>query len=555
MPRLLVSVPALLCLALAVPSSLAMESKLVAVLPISAPSSFDPTDLTTLDETIRGEAAKVLTRAGYIVLTNDVQLRVLEENGLSAEEIMAACEQSCPLAIAKDLKARLFVTSQVVRASDGTVILFVRLYNGATGALLSGTSPIEGADLRSVRRAFSSEAERFFTGAVVLAGSELQFGSVDVRVPTVKVDASGGMRQINIHAEKLLDAAVEAEKDEKGAPETKARAWCELAEYEDRNPYQDSAQRACVSWTEYTTQLRRAEAGMTEDYRTLSEYLQLKHKGREQRLAALDAFLAAYQKLDTYPMVKAVGQTREAMTRGEVRPLPAYFSAADSDGDGFEDRADRCPFERAKWDSRDGCGENLGDRTGAAAGAVWDGLGWFFGGIGGLFVGAAQGVGAAITYQGWRWFHLEDRSGWVLEASVQPSLVSPTGWYGAYGFHMKGKLPFGFSFGSGAGQRPGDGAPSGAFNVYPFLHLLALWPDAEVSLLDLGVGLRGTLYMSPGADESLQGSIGAVVFNEIKLARRTALRLQYEHPLDLGGNAGAGGGLPWAASVRLIFTK
>jgi hypothetical protein len=61
---------------------------------------------------------------------------------------------------------KLFVAGSVRRLEDETVSVFIRLFDGESGALLSSTSELTGARLRDAREAFARVSEVFFTRAI-----------------------------------------------------------------------------------------------------------------------------------------------------------------------------------------------------------------------------------------------------------------------------------------------------------------------------------------------------------------------------------------------------
>lgn len=118
---------------------------------------------SAFDESIRTIAGDALSAHGYTVLTGETTLAVLADNGVDAAR---ACEASCALQAARELKARLFVSSTVTR-SEGEYVAFVRLFEVATGRQLASVS-LEGASVKALRESFSRRADGFFAKALAL---------------------------------------------------------------------------------------------------------------------------------------------------------------------------------------------------------------------------------------------------------------------------------------------------------------------------------------------------------------------------------------------------
>jgi len=157
-------------------------------------------------------------------------------------------------------------------------------------------------------------------GLQVKAKSEIGFSPIRVTsAPIVDKSADSTavaeLGQINIEAENLLEAALNAEENPASQPEAKRRAWCALAEV-TRNPYLARAKKACGEWTAYLTAARAANAQLATDYATVAQYLELKRKTDGQKLAVLDAFLRAYAGVDALE-VRQVVSLRARLAAGE----------------------------------------------------------------------------------------------------------------------------------------------------------------------------------------------------------------------------------------------
>lgn len=138
--------------------------RLLSVLPLDvASTTLTPQDKASLEEAVRTIAGDVLAPSGITVLTNDTQLELLAENGIDPNR---ACDASCHLEAARELKASWFVSGVIVPESE-EYVAFIRLYDTATGRQLS-SAQIEGANIRELRRSFNDRAEAFFSRAALV---------------------------------------------------------------------------------------------------------------------------------------------------------------------------------------------------------------------------------------------------------------------------------------------------------------------------------------------------------------------------------------------------
>lgn len=169
---------ALLCvllLASAAPrEALASDSsaRLVAVLPLSA-GKLTPAEVDVLEETLYTVAAERLSRFGYIILSKETQLQVLEDNGIDPD---VACEASCALGVARELQARLFLSGSTTWI-EGTITGFIRLHETDSGKQI-GSLHLEGRSVLELRRQIIEGATNLFARADRQGGDA---GVVEVR--------------------------------------------------------------------------------------------------------------------------------------------------------------------------------------------------------------------------------------------------------------------------------------------------------------------------------------------------------------------------------------
>lgn len=164
MRRLLFALALVLALA---PPSRAEDNGLVALLPFDvANATIDKATRQALEEAIRTVAGDALTPYGYTVLTGETTLSLLAENGVDAAK---ACEASCALQAARELKAKIFIAGTVT-TSEGSQLAFIRVFESATGRQLASVQ-LEGEKVRDLRREFAQKAEVFFAKALGQRGA------------------------------------------------------------------------------------------------------------------------------------------------------------------------------------------------------------------------------------------------------------------------------------------------------------------------------------------------------------------------------------------------
>lgn len=132
--------------------------KLVAILPLDVASAkLDESGTKALEETIRSVTASILSSAGYTLLTGETTLQILADNGIDPSK---ACEASCAMDLARELKAQLFLSASVTRA-DQTLYTFVRLFDSESGRQLSMVK-FDGSTVSSLVDAFENQAPELF---------------------------------------------------------------------------------------------------------------------------------------------------------------------------------------------------------------------------------------------------------------------------------------------------------------------------------------------------------------------------------------------------------
>ncbi len=145
------------------------------------------------------------------------------------------------------------------------------------------------------------------------AASEVTFGAGTMIAMAPKIDvksAGGDFVNTNIEAERAYESAVLLDRAADTAPDAKATAWCQLSAITTGNPYLSGATEACAQWTRYVQNRNTTLASLAGDYGKLQQYLTLKLKTQVQRLAAADAYLAAYGTFAEEERVQNVANAR-----------------------------------------------------------------------------------------------------------------------------------------------------------------------------------------------------------------------------------------------------
>lgn len=148
------------------PSEVAGAPRLLAVLPFVDASSeghrIDSGTKQILEEDIRTVSGGALSQWGYTILTGDNMLSILADNGIDPNK---ACEASCSLQAARELKADFFVAASVA-LTEGSYTAILRLFEAKSGRQL-GFAILEGNTIREIRKAFSRQMASFFKRIMV----------------------------------------------------------------------------------------------------------------------------------------------------------------------------------------------------------------------------------------------------------------------------------------------------------------------------------------------------------------------------------------------------
>jgi hypothetical protein len=181
--------------------------------------------------------------------------------------------------------------------------------------LLAISSGEDGPDLTEMRIRGAGANETTIKGdALAVPDAELLAKDVDFSSKS------------DMEAEKLYGEVLVQQKDPEELPEVKASGWCALARMnKPTNPYRLQALKMCRDWQIYARALREKESGMVRDYEYLRDYLLLGHKSKDQKLAAVSAFLSGYGDMseDDYPHLRHVKRAQKKLQRGDKAKMPS----------------------------------------------------------------------------------------------------------------------------------------------------------------------------------------------------------------------------------------
>jgi hypothetical protein len=155
---------------------------LVAVLPVGTQPEITQVEKDTFEESIRTSAGDYLSPLGFTVLAGETTMQVLADNGVDAAK---ACEASCALQAARELRAKVFISGSLAKL-EGAFVAFVRLFDTDTGRQLSSVR-LEDPSVRALVKLFDARAKDFFgkiDGAAVAKAEPV----VEQKTPEKKVD-------------------------------------------------------------------------------------------------------------------------------------------------------------------------------------------------------------------------------------------------------------------------------------------------------------------------------------------------------------------------------
>jgi hypothetical protein len=204
--------------------------------------------------------------------------------------------------------------------------------------------------------------------ASTLEFEKLTAPTIDPRLVTGVVFGSG----TDIKVERAREDALDTAESRVASASSKRDAWCRLADMKENNPYLDDATQLCANWRKFIEDQAKLEQRLSADYDTLVDYLDLRRRTPEQKIAAATSFIERYKDFQTRQELKAARLAIDNLQKGQP---PGIHK--DLDGDGLF--IDACPGQAEDFDGDaddDGCPEtSLGEATGEAIGGAVRGTG------------------------------------------------------------------------------------------------------------------------------------------------------------------------------------
>lgn len=280
------------------------------------PGVVDGPTLQTITSTV---SVAVSRRKGLSVLTAQDLKNLVD---VEAQKQMLGCApgtESCLAEVANAMGAELVLSGDVGKLGSSYVIN-LHLFD-AGKAKSVGRDNLVVTDLAQLPQLLDQSIAGLL--APVTGEQGLTSKTTGVSIPTVDGNAlkSGGLKAINMQAETALERALDAQDSKDSSPAEKRDAWCALAQVPGSNPYLGPAEKACTDWNAYIAASDELNKSVSADYATLSGFLQLKRKTKEQKLEAIDAFLQSYSRLDSEE-VKNVQEARRRVKDGDDAELP-----------------------------------------------------------------------------------------------------------------------------------------------------------------------------------------------------------------------------------------
>lgn len=206
---------------------------------------------------------------------------------------------------------------------------------GSGAQVLAPSGSEAGPELAVIQRALAQGSDiAFNSGGVVMTDlPKLQLGDVTRGDLAGEVD----LRRIDIEAEKRMetqylalqsakrkvDAARAAGKNDPSGTKQE-KAWCELAQLEEPNPYRKEANNACTQMRTYVEQRKRLVTAMVHDWEaTVVPFMQLQHRSVADKKKVMNAFVNAYGMLDERA---EIASGKQALALLHNKKVPAFKS-------------------------------------------------------------------------------------------------------------------------------------------------------------------------------------------------------------------------------------
>jgi YD repeat-containing protein len=231
---------------------------------------------------------------------------------LKAESLKSRYDERMQCEIGKELPANALLEASIT-ARDGKPRLHLSLLSAEKGCLVaSNVVDWRGADPSAIVAESVAELLQKLKVAAGAASAPTPAatptgGGITVAVPRIDIQGSTQLGDVNIDAERKLEAAQDAQEDPKATHRQKADAWCALAKVGGKNPYKKDADAACKKWLAFVKEAEALETKLAADYQALTALLQLKRRSDGEKKQALDSFLGVYASLADPRVAKLKG--------------------------------------------------------------------------------------------------------------------------------------------------------------------------------------------------------------------------------------------------------
>jgi hypothetical protein len=344
------------------PAAAKKEQRSIYVADLSTSSGVDPGTLVTITSSLASSVQKHAGQALKVLTSQDVKQIV----DVEAQKQILGCDQSSASCIAELVNAvgvDLVLYGDVGKLGESYVINLT-LFDTKKQERIGG----QQVSLPKMDETLLAQIDIAVTALIApITGEKTatsQMSTNGITLPTFSPDELKGaasLKSVNMKAEQARDFAEDTEQDKSASLEKKRDAWCSLQNVEGANPYLATATKYCEAYKQAVVANAQLESSMSADYQTLAGILDLKHRSKEEKLAAIDSFLQTYDRLADRPMVKSVKSARERLvTTGSA-------SMGDRDHDGIPDDVDKCPDQPEDKDGfqdSDGCPDPDNDGDG-----------------------------------------------------------------------------------------------------------------------------------------------------------------------------------------------
>lgn len=300
-------------------ASAAAAAEPVAVLPLKG-EGFPAATLHALDSVF---AVSMAEHGPYRVITADDINALLGVQKM--KDAMGCDEVQCAADLAGALGAPFVASGALHKLGDNVLVTLTLIDARAlTSAKRTQVKISDHPELydqaidNAVRELFGKQSKDI----KLPVSSEIRFQGTSVLPPEIDLKQPKlDMSDVNLEAEQLLEEALDAQERKDSA--LAAQKWCALAGVRGKNPYKSTAKTACSGWKKFAEEQRQLGTRRAEDYQKLRGYLALRRKSKEQKLAAAQAFVRAYDDETTREVsqIRAAIRTIEGSLDGDATPV------------------------------------------------------------------------------------------------------------------------------------------------------------------------------------------------------------------------------------------